>query len=332
MQQKIRVGIIGVGNIAGRHIKDLLALPEAEIVGLADVNPKQIAASKEKFPDVKDVPEFTDYREMITATSPDAVSINTPHTLHFEQAVHCFNVGQHILMEKPMVCCVEHARELIRVSEEKERVLMVAYQRHFMPQFRYIKKTIESGAIGDITFIAALQGQKWLIGTGGTWRQDPSLSGGGQLNDSGSHLLDVILWTTGLAVKSVSAYIDNRGTLVDINSALAMEFDNGAKGTVSVVGDSLSQFYEDLTIWGTKGAIFYRLGKIMQTNENGEISEPTELLEAGNPATGFINAILGRDKNWVPPTCGLRVIELTEAAWESARTGTPALVKQAVGQ
>ncbi len=328
MENRVRLGIIGVGGIAGKHITDLLPLPEAEIVGLADVNPGQIAKAKDKFPEINNVPEFSDYREMIKATSSNAVIINTPHTLHFEQAMHSFENGQHVLIEKPMVCSVNHAKELIRVSEEKGLALTIGYQRHFLSQFRYIKSVLESGELGEVIFVAALQGQRWLKGTSGTWRQDPGLSGGGQLNDSGSHLLDIILWTTDLAAKSVYACIDNRGSEVDINSALAIEFENGAKGTVSVVGDSLSQFYEDITFWGTKGAIFYRHGKIMQTNENGESFEPTDLPKAGNPAAGFVNVILGREKNWVPPSCGLRVIELTEAAWESARKGTPVSVQR----
>lgn len=326
MDNKVKIGIIGVGGIAGKHITDLLPIPYAEIVGLADVNPQQIAKAKEKFPEIKNVPDFSDYREMLSAAAPDAVIINTPHTLHFEQAIYSLENGQHVLIEKPMVCSVAHAKELIRVSEANGRVLMIAYQRHFLPQFRYIKSVLESGSLGEITFVAALQGQKWLTGTSGTWRQDPNLSGGGQLNDSGSHLLDIILWTTGLAAKSVYASIDNRGTQVDINSALAIEFENGAKGTISVVGDSQSRFYEDITIWGTKGAIFYRLGKITQTDENGESFEPTDLPEAGKPAVGFVDTIMGREQNWVPPSCGLRVIELTEAAWESARTGSPVQV------
>ncbi|MGB9619938.1 MAG: gfo/Idh/MocA family oxidoreductase, partial [Armatimonadota bacterium] len=126
--------------------------------------------------------------------------------------------------------------------------------------------------------------------------------------------------------ESVHAYVDNCGTPVDINSALSMRFTNGAQGTVSVVGDSVCRWYEDFTIWGTKGVLFYRNGKLIHCNEAGEMIEPTDLPPGGNHDQGFCDAILGRDKNWVPAECGLRVIELTEAAWKSAEMCAPCAV------
>jgi predicted dehydrogenase len=135
----------------------------------------------------------------------------------------------------------------------------------------------------------------------------------------------MILWSTNLAVSSVHAYIDNLGCAVDINSALSLKFANGALGTVSIVGDA-PIFYEDFTIWGTKGAIFYRNGKLMHCDANGEMAEPTDLPPASNVDKGFIECVLGRDINWAPPICGLRVIELTEAAWQSAQAGGPSAV------
>jgi predicted dehydrogenase len=136
------------------------------------------------------------------------------------------------------------------------------------------------------------------------------------------------LWTTGLAVESVSAYVDNRETLVDINSALSMKFKNGAQGTVSVVGESTCGWWEDFTIWGTKGVLFYRNGKLMHCDDKGQMSEPADLPESSNPDQNFIDVIMGRDINWAPPICGLRTIELTEAAWKSAETGAPVNVSQ----
>jgi len=325
VQDKVRVGMIGVGGIARLHMNQLLALPEVEIAAIADVNDARIAAAREQFPQLASVKAFEQYEDMLAEVEMDAVEISTPHTLHFEQAMAALDRNLHVMVEKPMVCRVDHAKELIRKSEEKERVLMVAYQRHFQPQYRYIKKTVQEGGLGEVTFVAALQCQQWKRGTTGTWRQDPALSGGGQLNDSGSHLLDAILWTTDLAVSSVYAFIDNLGCEVDINSAVSIRFASGALGTVSIVGDAPC-WYEDFTIWGTKGVIFYRNGKLVHCSEKGETTEPTDLPPAGGVDKGFIDCILGRDVNWVPATCGLRVIELTEAAWRSAKTGVPSAV------
>ncbi|HID94915.1 MAG TPA: Gfo/Idh/MocA family oxidoreductase [Candidatus Latescibacteria bacterium] len=322
MTEKVRVGFIGCGSIARGHACNLAQIEEAEIVALCDVNPEMIDKFKRAAPETTDCPVFDDYRQMLDSVDMDAVEIHTPHTLHFEQALASLKKGVHVLVEKPMVCRVEHARELIAEAEARNRIVLVSYQRHYQPEYLYIKKTIESGELGEVHFISALQCQNWMRSQWGKWRLDPALSGGGQLNDSGSHLLDIILWTTGLSVKEVQAFIDNRGTKVDINSALSLRFNNGAQGSISVVGDAPVGFWEDLTIWGTDGMIFYRNGELMHKRYTGEMLKVMGLPSSNmNPDRNFINAILGKEEVQSPASCGLRVIELTETAWRSAKTG-----------
>jgi predicted dehydrogenase len=323
MSEKIRIGLIGVGGIANRHIRDFLATGEANIVAMCDPDPTRLATAKQNFPDIAGAATYSNYKDMLAAGGLDAVEINSPHTLHFDQIMDALDAGLHVLCEKPMVCKTSHARAVIEKARETGKVVMVAYQRHFQPAYRYIKEMVESGTLGEVTFIAALQCQNWKNPTSGTWRQNPELSGGGQLNDSGSHLMDIVLWTSGLTPETVHGYIDNCGTPVDVNSALSIKFTNGAQGTVSVVGQSVCNWWEEFTIWGTKGVIFYRNGKLMVCNEDGEMSEPTDLPEGSNVNKGFIDCIMGRDKNWVPAECGLRVIELTEAAWTSSTNCGP---------
>ena len=208
---------------------------------------------------------------------------------------------------------------------------MVAYQRHLMPQFRYIRNQIMAGELGQIQFVSALQDQAWYRGTRGSWRQQLALSGGGQLNDSGSHLLDIMLWMTGLEVEEVQAFVENFESEVDINSALSLRFRNGAMGNLSIVGNSpTGGMWEDITIWGTKAVVYLRQGKLtVKVAGSNDAYEPTGLPGASTPDRNFVDAILGRDAVQVPAVCGLRVIELTEAAWESARQGRPAKVSAA---
>ena len=227
-----------------------------------------------------------------------------------------------------MVCTVDHARAVIEKAETAGKVLMISYQRHLMPQFRFVRQEILAGELGEIQFVSALQDQKWYEGTMGSWRQTLSLSGGGQLNDSGSHLLDVVLWMTGLAVKEVQAYLENFDSEVDINSALSLRFTNGAMGNISVVGRSpVGGMWEDITIWGTKAVVYMRNGQLTYkkagSNDN---CAPSTWPEAVSPDRNFVDAVLGRDQVQVPPVCGLRVIELTEAAWASGRSGKPVQV------
>lgn len=321
MSDKIRIGIIGVGGISYGHMRNFIASPDSEVVALCDIVPSQMDKALERLPELAGVPMYDDYKKLLAAGGLDAVEISSPHTPHFPQIMDSLDADLHVLSEKPMVCTTAHAKEVLAKRDKTGKVLQIGYQRHFQPPYRYIRKMVQTGVLGEIHFISALQCQSWKRAQTGKWRQDPAISGGGQLNDSGSHLVDVILWTSGLTAESVFAKIDNRGTQVDVNSAITIKFANGAQGTISVVADTSVGFYEDFTIWGEKGTIFYRNGKVTYCNDAGEMEEPTDLPAGGNADQGFLDVILGRAENWVPGECGLRVIELTEASWKSAETG-----------
>lgn len=314
----IRVGIIGVGGMARAHLGQLGQIAGVTVTALCDIEPAQFGRAAERLPATKEAWTTDDYRALLARDDVDAVLIATPHTQHFEQAMAAIEAGKHVLLEKPMVCTVPDAHALLKRLEGHDRVFALAYQRHAQGPFMYMKEKISSGELGAVQFISALQCQQWKKGTTGKWRQDPALSGGGQINDSGSHLLDILLWVTGLTVSDVAAFIDNMGTPVDINSAISMTFTNGAQGNISIIGDAPS-WREDISIWCEKGTFFYRNGKLEFVNEKGVTTTlDGESLPTGeNIDQNWTRAIRGLTTPAAPPICGLRTIELTEAAWKS---------------
>ena len=204
MGHKVRIGLIGCGGMANAHIRQLLAIPEAEIVAITDPAEAAVQRTLERWPDLRGrVAVCPTYEDLLARDDVDAVQIHSPHTLHFEQAMAALAAGKHVMIEKPMVCRVEHAHQLIERWKRSGKIVLIAYQRHLQKEFRYARRVIQSGGIGKIEYIAALQGQEWLRGTRGTWRQTLELSGGGQINDSGSHLIDIILWVTGERAEEV---------------------------------------------------------------------------------------------------------------------------------
>ena len=76
-----------------------------------------------------------------------------------------------MLTEKPMVCSVDHAFEVMDKSEAVGKILMVSYQRHLSPTFRFIRSQIQAGEIGEVQFIQAMQDQHWYENQQGKWRQ-----------------------------------------------------------------------------------------------------------------------------------------------------------------
>lgn len=328
MAGPIRVGMIGCGGNACGHANRLIQMEETEIVALADPSEASIARMQERNPATAELPVYADFREMLTSESLAAVEISTPHTLHFQQIMASLEAGCHVLCEKPMVCSVEHAHQVIDKVDQTGRVFLLSYQRHFQPIYPYLKARIEEGLLGEIQFVSGAQGQNWLRNQQGKWRLTKALSGGGQLNDSGSHLLDILLWMSGLTADVVTAEIENFGEEVDINSAISLRFTNGAVGTITIVGNSPGGMWEDIMICGSKAIAFIRQGKLTLVPEStGQPVEPDDLPEPSTPERNFVDAVLGKDTVKSPPVCGLRVIELTEAAWESAETGRPVHVK-----
>ncbi len=326
MAKKLRIGFIGAGGIAVGHYLRLHETKKAEVAALTEPS----EASLERFcghcEGASKLPVYADYKDMLKREELDGVMIASPHTVHYEQINAALAKGLHVLSEKPMTCAIKHAKALIDTAQAAGKILMISYQRHFDPQFRYMRTQIAKGKIGEVQFVQAIQGQEWLRATKGTWRQTMALSGGGQLNDSGSHLVDIVMWVTGMKVKEVFAQSENFGTEVDINSTLAMTFENGALGSMSVIGNA-PQYFEDHSIVGSKGALYLRHGAgLIQQNAMGETVEVKLPKYTKNPDSNFVDSILGKDEPQTPPECGLRTIEVTEAAWKSAASGKPVRV------
>jgi predicted dehydrogenase len=326
MAKKIRVGFIGAGGISHGHYHQIQATGKADVVALNDPEDAMVKRFHERCPGSEHLPVYRDYRDLLRREALDAVVVQSPHTVHYEQIRYCLERKLHVLTEKPMTCTIRHAKALIQKAKEVGRVLMISYQRHFKPEFRYMREQIAKGAIGEVQFVQAIQCQGWLRATRGTWRQSLALSGGGQLNDSGSHLVDIVMWVTGLKVKEVFAHCERFDTEVDINTTLALEFQNGALGSMSIIGNAPS-WYEDHSIVGDKGALYLRQGLgLIHLDARGRPVNVKVPKYTKTPDSNFINSILGKDVPQTPPECGLRTIELTEAAWKSAQTGKPCRV------
>ncbi len=321
MARKLNIGFIGAGGIATGHYQRLMATGRAAVTALTEPNETALKRFYKNCEGAELLPVYRDYTDMLKQEPLDGVLILSPHTVHYQQITDALNAGLHVLTEKPMVCTIKHAKALLSKASDTGRVLMISYQRHYDPLFRYMRTQIKKGAIGTVEFVQAVLSQEWLRLTRGTWRQDPALSGGGQLNDSGSHLVDILMWVTGMKVREVSAFQVNFDTQVDINTALSMTFENGALGNLSIIGNAPA-WYEDHTIVGSKGAFYLRQGMgLIQQDARGKQVNIRLPKYTKDPDTHFVDVIRGKAAPETPPECGLRVIEVTEAAWKSAAKG-----------
>jgi predicted dehydrogenase len=327
--ERLRVGLIGCGGAAGWHVGTLLGLGDVRIVALCDPSEANLERMRKAYPMLVDVPSFATTDLMYEQVELDAVEIVTPHTLHGAQVLEAISRGLHVLCEKPLACSPEEARTIAAAANEAGVTVMVSYQRRLDPAYLYMRNAIQAGELGDLQTITVTCAQSWRRGTKGTWRQDPALSGGGMLLDSGSHLVDMLLWLADKPVKSVSALVDNLGETVDMNSVATILFEGGAQGQLTAIGDLPATWIETVLIVGTKGVLRYetepqhpwRTGRVVHYRDGG-IVQPLELPRGATPDEAWIDTILGRGQNPAPPEAGLAVATLTAAIYQAAASGS----------
>jgi predicted dehydrogenase len=336
----VKLAAIGLGQLCMHELDVYDQMDAVELVAGADIADE----GRETFEHRFDAPTYESYETMLEEHGDelDAVNIVTPHTLHYEQAMACLERDLHVFLEKPLVTDVDDAQALVEKSEERELVLVVGYQRHFHPVYEQIKEIVDSGRLGEIHAANCFLGQHWIRKFGDAWRTTPALSGGGQLYDSGSHLLDTLLWTTETTPVSVAATMDYRDHDVDVNSALSLTLERDGKpvtASVLVTADGTEDpgTYEGLTIWGTKGRLNYNRDSLTVT-ERGDDPEEIPLPDGidfkyllEQKLTDFVEAVQGDHPPTVPGSFGQRVVALTEAAYEARETESTVDVTQYLG-
>jgi predicted dehydrogenase len=233
-----RVAFLGCGGIMHKHALQSRELPEVEIVGLCDISPANMAKLVEKslthLPTPP--PTFATPADMYRATRPDAVVIATPHTLHYGQACEALDAGCHVLVEKPMVTDLGQAIDLERRVSRAGKVLCIGYNTPCTAELYTLRDMIRTEELGKLKVVSLYLSQNWYRNTKGLWRQDPALSGGGQMYDSGAHLMNSLVWTVESDVAEVYAHIDRLDTAVDINGTATIRFANGVLASVAIAG------------------------------------------------------------------------------------------------
>lgn len=330
-QSPIRFGAIGPGGAGTCRIRELAAHP----LGV------QVAAAVDPQPDRLDNLEkcigygFTrytgqqDFKKMIDECELDAVGIFTPHSLHLEHVEYAIAKGMNVLIEKPMVYGAVNAMRVCRAMEASGKVGIVHYQRHYEAQYIMARELIRKGVIGDVKTFFVYMAQDWA---GRGWRGEPAFSCGGQLNDSGSHYQDILLWMTDLLPVSVEGNADqyHKGVHkdVEINGSFNVELSNGAAGRILIMGDIPGGFIDDVRIVGTKGELMMSTvhgRRLLHRNEKGEVNDVPLNCPKGwpnSPCDNFVKLIRNKVRtNRVPFIFGVRVATLTDAMLRSARSG-----------
>jgi len=332
--RKIKIGIIGCGGISWGHALRLRRNPHVEIAGFCDVvldKAKALYSEIYGYTSRSKNMLYSDYKQMIDEAGLDAVCIFTPHTLHYPQIMYALKRGLHVLSEKPLCCTVKEAKDIVEVSKRKDLVVLVSYQRRFIENFIKAKDLVRE-KLGRLKFVTICLDQNWKSIAKGTWRASKKLGYGGMFFDSGSHVVDILLWITGKKPEKVYAQVDCGDFEVDLYALVTVELEDGVLASLNICGNSPPGMYEIETFYGETGsAVRIENGKTMFIDENGNrivFNTRSWLIEGSSPDDNFVNCVLGLEENKSPAEDFLQVIALTEAAYKSSKEQRPVDIKE----
>ncbi|MDE2855780.1 MAG: Gfo/Idh/MocA family oxidoreductase [Chloroflexota bacterium] len=325
-----RTALIGAGNMARHHLP-LMIETGADIRVICEPSADNCKMTLEKLaelgaPRPPNEPVLAELLEKY-ADELDAVFIVTPHNLHHDQAKSCLEAGLDVLLEKPMVMNAAEALSLMDCRDRAGKHLVVAFQGGLSPQIQRAARLIASGELGELRTVTGMIWQGWKRNTQGKWRQKPDIAGGGFLFDSGAHMLNTVCALVGEDFESVAAWLDSRGTPVDIDGVVMGRLKSGALVTINGCGDCISGLHSEIYVNLTGGVIrtgIYGERLLLRREGEAAYSEVEGLPKMRGAWEQFTRVRAGQIANPSPPEVGLRMAKLWDAIVESAsKNGQP---------
>ncbi len=339
-ERKLRVGLIGVGNIAqGEHLPAWQRIPQAQVIAAADVSVSALKQVSERFGIQK---TYYDWQEMLKEVPLDVVDICTPNQWHPIIAREALSRGIHVLCEKPLATSSAAVLELKQLAEKNKRIIMTAHHLRFRPSTIALQHTMKHGRIGNIYYLRAQWLRRRMLPPSPTFIHR-ELSGGGAIWDIGVHVLDLAYYLLGcprpLSVSAqIDCYLANRPDLGSIWGdwdRQKMDVDDFAigwirfeNGTSLCLETSWLAFQPDAEIvrlqgYGTQGGFLWPEGIICGETEQipwtTYIGCESDKLAYINEVKAFVEAILENKPSPVPLEQTHTVIRILELFEKSSR-------------
>jgi predicted dehydrogenase len=343
--KKVRIGIIGIGNMGSSHAKNLVdgKISGAELTAVCDVNPDRLKWTKETLGD--NVLLFKDSASLFASNTIDAIIIATPHYDHSPLAIQGFENNLHVLTEKPAGVYTRQVREMNEAASKTDRVFGIMYNQRTNPLYEKLRDLIQNGELGEI------RRTNWIITNwyrsqhyynSGGWRATWAGEGGGVLLNQDPHQLDLWQWICGMPirVRAFCGFGKYHKIEVEDDVTAYVEYENGATGVFvtttgeapgtnrfEVTGDNGKIVVEDdkLTFW--RNRVFK--DKLVMESESPfakpecwkcEVPIGGENLQHVGIMRNWVNAILNGGKLLAPGEDGIKGLTLSNAMLLSAWT------------
>jgi predicted dehydrogenase len=328
---KVRLGIIGMGNIGQHHHGYLTAgkVNRVELVAVSDA----VVSKLDRFKPLK---IFADGEELIRSGLVDAVIIATPHYQHTTLGIAALNQGVHAMVEKPISAHKADAERLIAAHKKNPKTVFAGmFQLRAEPRYLKIQKLIKDGELGEIVRMSWIM-TDWFrteaYYASGGWRATWKGEGGGVLLNQCLHNLDVMQWLLGMPARVRGFCQLGRFHHIEVEDSVSayLEYSNGATGLfASSTGESPGT--NRLEIAGTRGKLVLERDQISFTRNETDTLEFSRSSKVGfaKPEVrnveipfenlpnlhailvqNFVNAILDGEPLIAPGEEGIHSVEL----------------------
>ncbi len=231
---KVKMGIIGFGNMGMQHAKNIFEgrVPKMELAAICDIDEEKTAKAKGLY----NVPVFTDAEEMMKSGLCDSVLIAIPHYDHSPYAIKAFELGLNVLTEKPAGVHTKQVIEMNEAAKKSGKVFGIMFNQRTNPMYQKLREMVKSGELGHIKRIS------WVVTDwyrsnayhrSATWRSTWDKEGGGTLVNQNPHQLDLWQWMFGMpdTVYADCSFGKYHDIDVDDEVTAYMKYKNGTTGT-----------------------------------------------------------------------------------------------------
>lgn len=258
MTKKVRLGIIGFGNMGTAHYNNIAKglCPEIEVAAIADSDPARYGWAVDNLP--RTVAKFDDAEKMLDSGLIDAALISVPHYDHPRYAMECFKRHLHAMVEKPAGVYTKHVREMNEAAKTSGVVFGMMFNQRTDCMYRKMKEIVSGGQYGELRRV------NWIITNwyrpqayydSGAWRATWSGEGGGVLLNQCPHQLDLWQWICGMPEEITAKMSYGRWHDIEVEDDVTafLKYKNGATGVfITSTGDACGTNRFEVTLDGAK--------------------------------------------------------------------------------
>ena len=348
MDKKIKLGIVGLGTMAGQLAGAVARCSGMELYAACARDPEKLRGFSGRW----GVPKaFESYEEMLADDRLDAVMIATPNYLHAPMAISALNAGKHVFCEKPPATNAEDALAMMETAEKTGQILMYGLVFRFSPKHAFIRDLRDKGVFGDFYYGKA--GIVRRCNDPGGWFDVPELSGGGPLIDLGPHIIDLAMYTMGgfepvsvfartfkkvENLKGIKCHGGYKASSQDCAESaveeLASVMVNAKSGACLLAETSFSSHIKEdslyMSLLGSKGGVETDPEIRISTAMHGYMFDMLPVVDCGQFDYGqgivdevqhFADCVSGKCECAVPPLAGYTLMRVIAAAYRSAKSG-----------